>query len=216
MKYFLAAFIQLLFISTIFSQADSTQIKVDTSGISNKIEEESKPFLGFLKEPGNEPKKAVFYSVICPGGGQFYNKQYWKVPLAFGGVAAAGYFVYSNTNQYRRYRDAYRIRVDGDPLTLDEFYDNPNATEEALVEIRDNYRKWMEQSYLAVVVVYGLNVLEAYTAAHLKNFDIDEDLSLQWQPKINLQQSVLFDNPNMEFGISMKLVNKTPDVILDF
>jgi hypothetical protein len=184
-------------------------------------------FFSFLKEDGFSPKKAAFYSTVFPGGGQLYNRQYWKAPIALGAVGTAGYFVYDNTIQYRRFRDAYRLRVDGDPTTVDEFANIPGANEAALVEKRDSYRKFMEQSYIAVVVVYGLQVLEAYTAAHLKNFDIDEDLSLDWQPTINIPvgfqssgESFFMENrwraSNMEVGVKMQLVRKQHDLIENF
>ena len=203
-----------------FAQNDSSITTIDTAtnvieNIEKTSKEAKKPFLGFLKEDGNKPKKAAFYSTIFPGGGQIYNRQYWKAPIALAAVGGAGYAIYFNTTEYRKYRDAYRIRVDDDPTTFDDFYDNPNATEEALIDARDNHRKWLEQSYIALVVVHGLNVLEAYTAAHLRDFDIDEDLSLHWQPTVKMQNT-LIPSSNVEFGVSMRLVNKTPKVILQF
>jgi hypothetical protein len=204
----------------VFAQLDTSTTTIDTAQnpIQNKVKipkKEKTPFLGFLKKEGNEPKKAAFYSAIIPGGGQVFNKQYWKAPIAFAAVGGAGYAVYFNATEYRRYRNAYRERVDDDPTTIDEFYNNPNATEAALVEIRDNHRKWMEQSYIALVVVHGLNVLEAYTSAHLKNFEINDDLSLHWEPTIKIQNSWI-PSSNMEFGISMQLINKKPDLKVFF
>jgi hypothetical protein len=204
----------------VFAQLDTSTTTIDTAQnpIQNKVKipkKEKTPFLGFLKEEGNEPKKAAFYSAIIPGGGQVFNKQYWKAPIAFAAVGGAGYAVYFNATEYRRYRNAYRERVDDDPTTIDEFYNNPNATEAALVEIRDNHRKWMEQSYIALVVVHGLNVLEAYTSAHLKNFEINDDLSLHWEPTIKIQNSWI-PSSNMEFGISMQLINRKPDLKVFF
>ncbi|NJN78172.1 MAG: hypothetical protein HC803_07450 [Saprospiraceae bacterium] len=212
----------LLFNYGAFAQLDSSITSIDTSKIVAKSEitkttkTDKKPYFAFLKEEGYSPKKAAFYSAIVPGGGQIYNKQYWKAPIALAAVGGAGYSVYFNTTEYRRYRNAYRLRVDGDPTTLDEFHDNPNATETALITARDKHRKWMEQSYIAVVVVHGLQVLEAYTSAHLKNFDIDDDLSLHWQPTVKMQNTPILMTSNMTFGVSMQLVNKTPNLILDF
>lgn len=212
----------LMFHSIISAQADTSKTAIDSTQrfIPKQIttsKEEKKPFLGFLKEEGNEPKKAAFYSAIIPGGGQVYNKQYWKAPIAFAAVGGAGYAIYLNTTEYRRYRTAYRLRVDDDPTTLDEFYDNPAATEAALIEIRDGYRKWMEQSYIAFVVIHGLNVLEAYTSAHLKDFNIDDDLSLHWQPTVKLQNTLIPNaSTNVAFGVSMQLTNKTPEMILNW
>jgi hypothetical protein len=201
----------------IFAQGDTSITEIDTTQKpSNKVKppkEEKPPFLGFLKEEGNQPKKAAFYSAIIPGAGQVFNKQYWKAPIAFAAVGGAGYAIYINTKGYHEFRDAYRIRVDDDPTTFDKYFDNPNATPANLILERDRYRKWMEQSYIALVVVHGLNVLEAYTSAHLKNFDIDDDLSLQWEPTIKMQNSWI-PNSNMEFGVSMQLVNKKPDLVL--
>lgn len=226
MKRLIVFCINLSLSVLIFAQPDSSSTSIDTTintttlnstvtmaADTNKADKKS--FLSFLKEEGNKPKKAAFYSVIFPGGGQLYNKQYWKAPIALGAVGTAGYFIYDNTTQYRLYRDAYRYRVDDDPTTIDPFASNPNATDETLVELRDTYRKWMEQSYIGFVVVYGLNVLEAYTAAHLKDFDIDDDLSLHWEPTVKMQNS-LVTNSNMEFGVTMQFQTKTPNIILDF
>lgn len=216
------------------AQEDTTQIgSVDTLPSNLKIEKDTAKskapgFFSFLNEPGFSPKKSAFYSAIFPGGGQFYNRQYWKVPIALGAVGTAGYFVYNNTVEYRYYRQQYIYRVDDDPSTIDDFIDNPNATNASLVEIRDRYRKWMEQSYIAVIVVYSLQVLEAYTSGHLKNFDIDDDLSLKWEPTIQIPVGFQSSNQNpfnisgtlptsnMEFGVKMQLVRKTQHVIQNF
>jgi hypothetical protein len=207
------------------TNSDSSSIKTPTN---DSLKANKTGFFSFLKETGYTPKKAAFYSAVFPGGGQIYNRQYWKAPLALGAVGAAGYFLYDNTTQYRRFRDAYRLRVDGDPTTIDEFANTPNATAANLVEIRDQYRKWMEQSYIAVGVVYGLQVLEAYTAAHLKNFDIDDDLSINWQPTMKIPVGIpafnqrIFDNTsqqpasNVEFGIKMRFVRNNTVFITDF
>jgi hypothetical protein len=217
-----AFFVSIFFLFNYGASAliDTSITTIDTSittieNIEKTSKEVKKPFLGFLKEDGNKPKKAAFYSTIFPGGGQIYNKQYWKAPIALAAVGGAGYSIYFNTVEYRRYRNAYRIRIDDDPTTFDEFFDNPNATEEALTDARDNHRKWLEQSYIAIIAIHGLNVLEAYTSAHLSNFDIDEDLSLNWQPTVKMQNT-LINTSNIAFGVSMQLVNKIPNTILNF
>src|SRR6478672_8764989 len=40
-----------------------------------------------------QPKRAAFYSAILPGAGQIYNRQYWKLPIVYGGAGAAVYFL---------------------------------------------------------------------------------------------------------------------------
>ncbi len=185
---------------------DTTKkVVLENSEVDKNLPEEPKePFFAFLKsdDVSDNPKKAAFYSTIIPGGGQVFNRQYWKAPLAFGGVATAGYFVYSNTTQYRYYRDQYRLRVDDDPLTV---VDSPltDVSSANISSARDGYRKRMEQSYIAVIIVYGLNVIEAYTSAHLMNFDVDEDLSLQLEPSIRMG-----NQSEMQIGLSFHFITK--------
>ena len=42
------------------------------------------------------PKKASRLSAILPGLGQVYNKQYWKVPVIYGGYAVIGHYIKFN------------------------------------------------------------------------------------------------------------------------
>jgi hypothetical protein len=181
--------------------------------VDKKPEKEPKePFFTFLKSNDDKykPKKAAFYSTIIPGGGQVYNRQYWKAPLAFGGVATAGYFVFLNTNEYRKFRTEYRYRVDDDPNTVGD-EDLGDVSDANIITARDGYQKRMEQSYIAVVLVYGLNVIEAYTSAHLMNFDVDEDLSLNMQPNVRMG-----DFSEMQVGLSLSFQPKVVSVIGDW
>ena len=47
---------------------------------------------------------------------------------------------------------------------------------------RKTYRQGMDYSILWAVVMWGLNIVDATTSAHLKGFDISDNLSLQVQP----------------------------------
>lgn len=168
-------------------QVDTLTTPTDTTTLTRpKPKKEKKPFFGFLKDTTTEaaPKKAAFYSAIFPGAGQIYNKEYYKAPLAIGGVGFVVYLAVDFTREYRRYRDAYRLRVDGDPTTIDEFDGVAGATDNAIEDIRDQYRKWMEQAYVGVIVIHALNAIEAYVARHLKDFKIHDDLPEL--PKIEL------------------------------
>ena len=94
-----------------FSQKDSVNIVVkENKIISNNI---YNPL---------SPSKAAFYSAVFPGGGQAYNKKYWKVPLAWAAVGIPTYFYLNNNSEYKRYREAYKLRKRGleDELTLED------------------------------------------------------------------------------------------------
>ncbi len=127
----------------------------------------------------HSPGRATLYSAILPGAGQIYNRKYWKAPIAWGGIGLSIYFIQKNSKEYERYRDGYVALIDDDPSTESEFEgSNPQSVRDAA----DTYRKWRDQSYLALALVYILNVVDASVDAHFVRFDVSEDLSLNMAP----------------------------------
>ena len=61
------------------------------------------------------PAKASFYSAVLPGLGQAYNGKYWKVPIVYAALGTGVYFYVWNNDNYNRYRDAYKLRINGKP-----------------------------------------------------------------------------------------------------
>lgn len=129
-----------------------------------------------------KPKKAGMYSAILPGSGQFYNRQYWKVPVIYVGIAAAGYFINFNQTNYQKYRKAYYSRIDNDPNTTDTDIETKKYTTDNLKTLQDQYRKWLDMTVLFTALGYTVQVIDAIASAHLKNFDISRDISLRIQP----------------------------------
>ncbi|WP_116105228.1 DUF5683 domain-containing protein [Lewinella sp. IMCC34191] len=146
-----------------------------------------------LKEINASPKKALLWSII-PGGGQVYNRAWWKVPLVYGGllgiVAVADY----NQNLFSRYTTAIEQRCLGDGLIITipyaECIPTPNepglseVSTQGLISAKNSSNKQRQTAYVFVIVGYVLQAVEAFTDAHLKDFDIDDDLSLQIGPVI--------------------------------
>ena len=64
-----------------------------------------------------DPQKSLWYAIIFPGLGQIYNRQYWKVPIVYGGVAGLTYAISWNGKYYRDYSRGYRDIMDSDPNT---------------------------------------------------------------------------------------------------
>lgn len=146
-----------------------------------KIKKAKKPEPGKVSD--HSPRKALKLALILPGSGQFYNKKYWKMPLVYGGLAACTYFFIENRSQYLRYRDAYRIEVDGNPDTQSEFA-GENITPQGIAQRRDEYKQSMELSVIGIGATYLLQVVDAYVDAHLFDFDVSDDLSMRWQPDV--------------------------------
>ena len=127
--------------------------------------------------------KAAILSAIIPGGGQVYNKSYWKVPVLYGGIAALIYFIDFNEKNYKTFRTAYIFRNDLDSTTVDGF---STYTNDDLLVRRDYYRRNRDLCYIITGVVYLLNIIDAYVDAHLKDFDVSDDLSLSTHPYFNI------------------------------
>lgn len=127
------------------------------------------------------PAKAAFYSAVLPGLGQIYNKSYWKVPLVYIAIGTPVYFYIQNSKEYDRYLSAYKRRQQG--YTDDEFYGNrsdgqPRLSIDGLRRGIQFYRRNKELSILIGIGLYTLNIIEANVDAHLKQFNVDERLSV--------------------------------------
>lgn len=125
------------------------------------------------------PKRSGLYSAIVPGLGQFYNRQYWKVPVIYIGVGVAAYFFSENLNKYQSYRKAYVGRINN-PNPRDEYVNI--YSRDQLLTLQNEYNKYLNLTVLFSSLGYSLQIVEAITGAHLKNFDLSRDISLHIQP----------------------------------
>jgi hypothetical protein len=145
-----------------------------------KTQPKTDPAVLLKKQPFQpNPKRAGLYSAILPGLGQFYNRQYWKVPVVYAGLGVAGYFIANNLSNYQSYRKAYIGRINN-PYPTDKYVNIYSASQ--LQQLQDEYKKYLDLSVLFTGVGYTLQILEAMTGAHLKNFDVSRDISMQFTP----------------------------------
>ncbi len=133
------------------------------------------------KEHKHSPARAAMLSATLPGLGQIYNRKYWKVPIVYAGFGAVIYFVNFNNTNYQDFRKAYIYRIDGNPNTIDEY---PDYSADVLEKAMNFYRRNLEISYIAGGVLYVLNILDATVDAHLFDFNVNEDLSINIRPGI--------------------------------
>lgn len=123
-------------------------------------------------------RKATLLSTAFPGLGQIYNRKYWKAPIVYAGVGTCVYFIIDNTQNYRFYRDALIAETDGNPETI-----NPTgAPASAIRPVMEQYREWIDLSYIALAVLYALQIVDAHVDAHFFQFDVSDDLSAQIRP----------------------------------
>jgi hypothetical protein len=121
------------------------------------------------------PQKAALYSALLPGAGQVYNKEWWKVPILYTGAGVLTYFIVDNNNQYKRYNKAIRSRIET-PGTTDEY--TGRLTNDQVLRARDFYRRNRDFTIILTGLTYLLNVADAHVFAHLKTFNVSEELSM--------------------------------------
>ena len=186
-----------LFFCTVFAQstknstADSTKKIADTS---NKKTE--KPF---------SPRTATIRSAILPGWGQAYNKKYWKIPIIYAALGSTTYLFFYNLNTYKDLKQSYIYKTDGIPgndTLIPPKYQNLNAN--SLRIYRNEYRKNVDYSVLFFFIFWGLNVVDATVDAHLKAFDVSDNLSL----RINPGYSPLANTNGISFVFDIHSKNK--------
>ena len=142
----------------------------------------------------NSPKKAGVMSACLPGLGQAYNKKYWKIPVIYAGLIVSGYYIYENQKKYNHYKEAYLKNIDENPEN--DMYINEYSNAQILT-LKDHYRRNREISLLCLGLTYIINIVDASVDAHLLDYEINEDLSLNIQP--------IFMAHNNFHGISLSL-----------
>ena len=129
------------------------------------------------------PKKAAIYSAVIPGAGQIYTKKYWKVPIIYGGLITSGYFIKDNQDNYTMYKEAALTSIENN------YEDQLDFTYSELITLKDHYRRNREISYFSFVGIYILNIMDASVNAHLFNFDVSDDISLNIRPYSTLSNT---------------------------
>ena len=177
---------------------------VDTLALKRSIEQSLwKPHSG----------KAMLWALL-PGGGQIYNRKYWKLPIVWGAFMACYYAVSWNHRQYQEYHTAYRDIMSEDPSkntawlvfapsgAKAEDYAQYSSLKQTLKRGNDFYRRYRDLSVVVSVLVYGLSILDAYVDAELYTFDISPDLSLRVVPEVGLPKLGL---PAYQLGVNCSL-----------
>jgi hypothetical protein len=145
-----------------------------------------------------DPNRAAILSAVLPGLGQAYNNQYWKLPFIYGGGILIGHYIKYNHELYHEFRNSLIAEADGLDNTDNPYADYWGST--ALTRNRDSFRRNRDLLILIAGAFYILNIVDAHVAAHLNEFNVNDNLSLKVAPTI--QSSPVF-SPTL--GISLAL-----------
>jgi len=156
----IAAFLVLLLFSlTLYSQENSQDTLPDTVKL-------------------HSAKRATYYSMVLPGLGQAYNRQYWKIPVIYGGLATLYIFQNLNQNEFVYWKDLYRDALDTSSATYGLY------NTEVLKSAKEYYRKNRDLCTIGLFGLYVLNIIDASVYAHLFDYDVSDDLTIRIEPVI--------------------------------
>ena len=130
--------------------------------------------------PVDPVRKATTLAAVFPGMGFVYTKTYWRIPIYYGGFIALATVIDYNNRNYQRYKTAYNALTDGNPSTVDEF--NGRYSADLLSRVRSAYRRDRDLAIIGMAAAYLLSVIDTYVIASLKNWDVDENLSVRVEP----------------------------------
>jgi hypothetical protein len=163
----------LLFCNSVLAQKDG--IKKKNTGIFSR-NDTSKLY---------NPRIATYRSAILPGWGQVTNKKYWKLPIVYAALGTTTVIFFRNVKQYNEAKRAYTNAIDLDPSNdylIPQPYYSVKDQPERIKNFRNQVRQNVDYTVLFFILFWGLNVVDATVDAHLKTFDVSDDLSLQIRP----------------------------------
>ncbi|MBQ5394622.1 MAG: hypothetical protein IIU62_06275, partial [Alistipes sp.] len=156
-------------------------------------------------------KKATTLACICPGAGQIYNKSYWKVPFVIGGFATLGYCIDWNNRGFQRFKKAYNLLADYEAHPenypngpTDEFRGRYSAS--FIRNLRNNYRRNRDLCIILTGGLYILQIVDAHVDAHLRDYDVSDDLTMDIEPMVDYTYLPAEGNhaPVVGFNLNLK------------
>ncbi len=146
---------------------------------------------GVISYPTDNPHhagKATMYSILCPGLGQAYNGEFWKIPIYWGCLAGAIHYLDVNHTNYKRFK-----RIHNEATTPESGY-NARISAQTALYYRDLYRRYRDYSILAVAAFYLLQAIDANVFSYMQDFEVNDDISMQMGPTIL--------TPDMQYAFS--------------
>ncbi len=184
---------------------DTTAIKIDSAALKS------------IKKNKIIPRVSTLHSLMVPGWGQINNRQYWKLPLVAGAFISLGLIANYNHVRYMKYRDYYYIVS---PHTEDPTYVPPSTVavpyEDGVIRdldvnqlkrLNDGFRRNRDYTYIGIVVAWAFNVVDANVSAHLKTFDVSDDISLKIKPNFEFDpiSKGMFSSVSLTFNFKNRL-----------
>ncbi|WP_293312026.1 DUF5683 domain-containing protein [Pedobacter sp. UBA5917] len=148
-------------------------------------------------------RKAVFRSMIIPGWGQLYNIQLLsdgygtragksqvfqklytggKIAAIYGGATALTLSLMDSRKNYKRFLAEAQYREDNPGKKLDAGLQQ--YTNQGILDGKSLYKRNSQIVYFSYGLLYAANIIDAYVAARLHFFNIDDNLSFKVMPTV--------------------------------
>lgn len=123
------------------------------------------------------PRIALWLGLAVPGAGQVYNKRWWKVPLVYGAYGFAIYRIKATNSLYKEWDANFdeALATGQKVMVAPDIYFDARQ----IKTYRDRFRDDKDRAVFLLIGIHFLSALEAFVDAHLKNFNIDDDLGVQ-------------------------------------
>jgi hypothetical protein len=180
------------------------QIEIDTSN-SEPLEKSKSTII-----EDSRPKKATLMSAVLPGLGQVYNKRYWKVPIIYLFIGATAVFAYDNYQLRNAFSNQYKDMIKSGKSVSDPFivqdiygkeYDLTGATQDNVKFYRDQAQRQRDFNIILMLAVYAMNIIDANVDAHLREFEINDNLTLKIKPDLRMTPDLY----NQQIGLALQL-----------
>ena len=157
---------------------------------------------GVMNYPGGSTsvKLATTLATICPGAGQIYNKSYWKAPIVMGAFSTMVMMIDWNNRGYQRFKLAF------DQMSAGQEVERAlrGQSLENLKNARQSYRRNRDLCIILTGLVYLVNLVDAHVDAHMKDYDVSDDINLTLKPSLTQVSTHRTGNANL-MGVSVNL-----------
>jgi TM2 domain-containing membrane protein YozV len=165
---------------------DTSRARFSTGGDEDYQYVEDSEFLNDTAyvPPTKNPKLAGWMSFVLPGSGQFYNGQYWKIPVIYGAFGTLIYVSEFYNVRYKQLKNDERYflaqQQNDTTYTGGTFYGLTNEAD--IVRYMRKYRRYRDLCYLGTFLVYIMNIFDAVVDAHLYDYNVTDDITLRVEP----------------------------------
>lgn len=171
------------------TRADSIQAKHDSL--------KSKPFVPkitsekvYHPDSNHSPHKAVMHSLMIPGWGQAYNRQWWKIPVIYTGLTLLVVYYKFNQSNYKEFLTIAQYRERGDAPKpgqpyYQEFQDYQFAPDASVTDAVRAYRRYRDLGVFGFVAAWGIQTIDAYIdAKFMHSYSMDNNFTFKVSPGI--------------------------------